>query len=216
MALAMNKFVKETMAKYGTIQECFWDDEIDSVLIPDRFLDEERIWEVLCCCTEEAWEHVYKNRTKYSMRIRQMIEPADFRPEVKMVVREMTDKDMEAIAKQRDAELKREFEETVWPKMRDEIGEHEATQIDRDLDEADYNLHMAKRRMTEYLAKKSKKYVPPSARKGVVDSALLDIEKHIAECEDRRAELEKRIDELEKKLDEEKKDECFQEWLCKL
>jgi len=219
MALKMYQFIKDTMAKYGTIQECYWDNEIDAVLGADEFLDEERIQEVLNACTQEAWDYVYANRSKYSTRIRQLIEPADYWPDksrFKMTVREMTDSDMENIGKQREADRRKEFEETIWGDVKDTIPERPMDELDDELDDAWEDLTAAKKRMTDFLSKKSGKYVPPSARKSTVDPLQLEIEEEIADCQKKFDEIEKRIFEADEKYLEVKKNECFQEWMCQL
>lgn len=215
----MAKYINETRKKYGTILECYWDDEIDSVLIPDNFLDEERIQEVLNACTVEAWEHVYANRHNYSQRIRQYIEPKDFRVDTskytKMVVREMTEEDMVRLEKEKSAAKRIQFMEDVWPEMKKDVPERPHQDIDDEADELWEDLVAAKQRMTEFLGKKTKKYVPPSARK-TVDPDQQDIEDDIAACQKAFDDCEKRIDEADEKYWQEKANVYFEAWMCEV
>lgn len=211
MAVQMAKFINMRNAKYGTIQECYWDDEIDSVLIPDEFQDEESIHEALNACTQEAWDHVYANRAKYSTRIRSIIEPKDYYPKTKMVVREMTDDDMIQIEVDRLAGKKAEFE-GIWNIVKTDIPDRSFERVDDDADMAWDALTKAKHRMTVFMTKKNGRYIPPSSRK-VVDPEQQEIEDDIAECEKKFAECEKRISDADNEYWDEKKNECFQEWL---
>lgn len=215
MALTMSKFINQLNKKYGTIQECYWDNEIDSVLIPDEFLDEERIQEVLDACTEEAWAYVYANRAKYSTRIRKMIEPADYFPNTskfKLRVSDLTDEMVLRLEAEKIAAKKREFEENVFPSLEDTISDRPHNDVDEEADVAWEKLTKAKKRMTEFMAKKKHKYVPPSARQSV-DPEQQEIEDDISACEKEFDECEKRISEEDKKYYDEKKNELFQNWL---
>lgn len=216
MAVTMAKFINSTMTKYGTIQECYFDNEIDSVLIPDEFLDEERIQEVLNATTDLAWAHVNANKKKYSPRIRMMIDRKDFRPssKIKMIVREMTDKDIENIRKERMASKMKEFDDK-WEEIRKTLPARPMDDLDDAYDDAWQSLSAARDRMTAYLSKKNGRYVPPSARKNV-DPEEVAIEKDINECKKEFEETEKRISEAEDKYWEVKKNECFQDWLCQV
>jgi hypothetical protein len=216
MAVQMAKFINFRNAKYGTIQECYWDDEIDSVLIPDEFLDEERIQEVLNACTAEAWAHVYANRDKYSPRIRDMIEPKNvWSGKRKMVVREMTDDDMVRLEREARSAKKAVFDTEAWPSIKADIPERPQEEVDDDADYAWEALTKAKQRMTDFIAKKKNRYVPPSVRK-TVDPEQQEIEDDIEQCEKEFEEAEKRILEADELYWSQKQNECFQEWLCEM
>lgn len=210
----MAKHIKETRKKYGTILECYWDDEIDSVLTQDTFLDDERIQEVLDACTEEAWAYVYANRHKYPARIRKCIEPNDYRVpagKIKMVVREMTENDMARIEHERSAAKRVDFDQNVWPDMKKNLPDRPHDELDDEADELWDNLMYAKQRMTDFFGK-TKKYIPPSAR-GTVDSEQREIEEEIDLAQKEFDECEKRISEADEKYWVDKANECFQEWL---
>lgn len=210
----MAKHIKDTRKKYGTILECYWDDEIDSVLVQDTFLDDERIQEVLDACTEEAWAYVYANRHKYSERIRKCIEPNDYRvppKKIKMAVREMTDSDMVRIEQDRNASKRAQFERDVWPKMKEDILDRPYSLVDSEAEDLWEYLMSVKQRMTDFLGK-SKKYVPPSAR-GTVNLEQKEIEDEIALAQKEFDDCEKRISEADDKYLSDKLNECFQEWL---
>lgn len=215
MALTMNKFINQVNKKYGTIQECYWDNEIDSVLIPDEFLDEEGIQQVLDGCTEEAWAYVYANRSKYSTRVRKLIEPKDYYPDTskfKLRVGDLTDEMAMRLEAEKMSAKKREFEENVFPSLEDTISDRPHDDVDEEADIAWEKLTKAKKRMTDFMSKKKQKYTPPNART-VVDPEQQEIEDDIEAHEKAFDECEKRISEEDKKYYEEKKNELFQNWL---
>lgn len=217
MALTMDKFINMRMKKYGTIEECYRDDEIDAVLIPDEFLDEESIQEALDACTIEAWDYVRANRHQYSMRIRKLIEPNDFRPSLKktkMKIREMSDKDIETQERLYREKKMKEFE-PKWEEIQKNLPDRSEDELDDQLDEAWDALNAARNRMTEYLEKRKKKYIPSYARKEM-DEEQEEIEEEINECEAAYDEIEKRISEADKKYFEEKKNEYFEKWLLQV
>lgn len=213
----MAKHIKDTRKKYGTILECYWDDEIDSVLIPDIFLDEERIQEVLDACTEEAWAYVYANRHKYSERIRKYIEPKDYSiPDktIRMKVREMTENDMARLEKEKVADRRAQFEREVWPKIKEDLPDRPYSLVDSEAEDLWEQLMEAKQRMTDFLGK-TKKYIPPSAR-GTVNLDQKEIEDEIKLCQEEFDDCEKRISQADEKYYSDKLNEHFQAWLCEV
>lgn len=217
MALQMEKFIRQTNKKYGTISECYWDNEIDAALIPDQFLDEERIQEVLDACTQEAWDHVYPNRHKYSDRIRKLIEPRDFQfdtRKLKLKVVDLTDEIADQIEEEKTLKKRAEFDRDIWPEMMKDLPERHRDELDDEADDLWDQLVAAKQRMTDFLAKRSTRYVPPHLRGKDFDQQ--EIEDEIAECQKAFDDVEKRIAEADNKYWEEKANEHFQIWLCSL
>lgn len=215
MALTMDVAINKMYKVYGTILETYTKDETNSLLLADRFLHDEDIQHLLDYADQEAWDYVYANRNKYSHRIRRLIEPRDFYPSnFKMKLRDMTDKDMEDIKNQRDAQKIAEMEKR-WESIKDNISERPVDELDDELDDAWEALSAAKDRMTEYLARKKKTYVPPSARR-VVDEEQQEIEEEIAECQKEFNAIEKRIEKADSEYLSKKKDEYFQKWMCEM
>lgn len=215
MAVNMKMITHETLGRFGTLLDSYWDDEIDEILIPDDFPNEESIQYVLDRCTHEAWDHVYANRKKYSNRIRYMIEPRDFWAAsglMKMKVRELTETEIE----RRDAEERalkiKEFEEKVWNTMKSHIPDRPVDDLDDEIDEAWEKLSAAKDRMTKFLSKKKTgSYVPPSAR--TIDPERKKIEDAIADCQSTFNDITKRIAEADARYMEQQKTEEFNRWM---
>jgi hypothetical protein len=206
----MEKFINDRFAKYGTISECYRDDEIDAVLsIP---MDDETALGILDACTQEAWDHVCANKDKYPHNIRLIIEP--YRPKTKKRVVELTDQLEEQLKKEKKTSRMKEFE-VQWAMLKTSIPDRPMDELDDELDDAWSHLSVAKSSMTEYLDRKNKKYVPPSARR-VSDPELTEIEREISECQDIFNAIEKRIQEEDEKYMAQKKNELFEKWLREL
>lgn len=206
----MEKFINDRFAKYGTISECYRDDEIDAVLAVQ--MDDETAQGILDGCTQEAWDHVCANKEKYPSNIRLLIEP--FRPKTKMRVLELTDQLEEQLKREAKATRMKEFE-VQWNMIKKSIPDRPMDDLDDELDDAWSHLSVAKSRMTEYLERKNKKYVPPSARRAV-DPELAEIETEISECQGIFNAIEKRIHEADEKYMAQKKNELFEKWLREL
>jgi hypothetical protein len=217
MALQMEKFIQQTIKKYGTITEYYHDNEIDAVLIPDQFLDEERIEEVLYACSPEAWDHVYANRRKYSVRIQKLVEPRDFQFDIQKLKRkvvDLTDEIVDEIEQKKELEMRAKFDRDIWPEMKKNVAERHQDELDDEADDLWDDLMAAKQKMTVFLSRKSGRYVPPHLRG--IDHEHQEIEDEIAKCQKAFDEAEKRISEADDKYWEEKANEQFEIWMFQL
>ena len=63
-------------------------EELDFLLLRDWFVDEESIYDLLDWSSDEAFNYVYDNRSRYSERVRMVIEPndwkGDYKPKLKL------------------------------------------------------------------------------------------------------------------------------------
>lgn len=210
----METTIKTLYKTYGTILESYTKDEIDAMFIANDFSDDQSIFEAIHLANDSAWEYVYNNRTKYPTRIRSCIEPDDYKCRTKLRVVDLTDKVIASIEREKELAKRKEFD-VYWETIKETIPERPRDELDDELDEAWDNLMEAKKMMTDYLAKKKLKYIPPSARKNV-DSDEEEIEIEIQERQDEFDEIEKRIDEADKNYLAKRKDERFQVWLCQV
>ena len=207
---SMETFTNKRFATHGTLSECYRDNEIDAVLsVP---MDNETALGILDACTQEAWEHVCANKDKYPNNIRLLIEP--YRPKTKKRVVDLTDELQERLEKERKMAKMKEFD-LMWEMTRKSVPERSADELDDELDDAWSHLCQAKSTMTEYLERKNKRYVPPSARRAS-DPELTEIEREISECQDIFNAIEKRIHERDEKYMAQKKNELFEKWLREL
>lgn len=196
----------------ASIRESFNTEQADRLLMENNFLDENDLWDVIQYADDSAFEYIYANRKKYATNIQYLIEPEDrIPPRIKVVVRDMTDKDIKDDAAARISAKKREFED-LWMDIEESIGDRPYGDIDQEYDDSWEKLQDVRQRMTTYLSKKSGKYVAPSSR-SKSDDALDKLEKEMDACKQTYHAIEKRIEEADKKYLAEKKDEYYQRWL---
>ena len=190
---------------------------MDALLTRDWFIDEEGIQEVLECADQDAWDWIYANRSKYSTRIRMLIEPDDYRVPVdklKIRVVELTDSMMEQIESERKKKIEQAFEKD-WIERSKSIQDRGFGDVDSDLDDAWDNFCRAKDVLTKYLEKPtSKKYVPPTSRgKETVEPKQLELEDSVRKMENEYDAAQKVVDETDTLYWDTKKHEYRKTWM---
>lgn len=197
-----------------SIRETFTLEQADRLLTENTFFCDEDLWDVIEYADDEAYEFIYKNRSKYAGEIQYLLEPKDFiPPAVKMSVREMTDKDMVDLERARRAILIASLEDT-WSKMDKPERPHD--ELDQAADEAWEKLTAIRNRISEQMSnKKPSKYVPPSQRGKPAVSTQIDatLEQEFEECKKQYEEIEKRIESADKKYIADKKNEFFSQYV---
>lgn len=151
--------------------ESFYDsydfETVDSLLSRDWFIDNADIDDVLNFANKNAWDLVYANRTKYSTRIRMLIEPEDYRVPIETLntkVVDMTDSMFDTLQMDKLRKRNNAFEKD-WIIHSKTIQERKFDEVDFVLDDAWNNLTFAKDALENYLATpSSKKYVVPTGR----------------------------------------------------
>jgi hypothetical protein len=191
-------------------------DDVDALLLANNFLEDEDIWELIESTDQQTWDYVHENWQKYPHRVQTILNPTYFMPDrskLKMRVVELTDESMAHIEAKLRASKMKEFD-IYWKTIKDGI-ERPVDSLDDELDDAWQVLSVAKDRMTQYLAKKKSRYVPPSARK-TIDDEQKAIEDEILECKKQFESIEKRIDAADTAYIEKKKNERFEKWLLEV
>lgn len=195
-----------------SIRESFNKEQAHRLLTENNFFCDEDLWDVLDYADDDAYKYIYNNRANYASYIHYLLEPTDFvPPRSKMIVREMTDKDMKDMEAEQTSAKKREFDH-LWISIEKTIGDRPYDDIDKMHDDAWDALQNVRTRMTAYLSKKNAKYVPPSARSST-DPVFDKLDKELDECKRVYEEIEKQVEEADKKYLADKKDEHYQKWL---
>jgi hypothetical protein len=192
-----------------------WGD-VDSLLLANTFLEDEEVWNLVSNADQDTYDYVHNNLHTYPHRIQTILNRTYFMPErklLKMKVVELTDASENLMIARARESKKHEFE-VYWNTIKDNY-ERPTDSLDDELDDAWQALSAARDRMTEYLAKKKSKYVPPSARK-TVDLDQKEIEDDIAECKKEFENIEKRIQDADNEYLEKKKNERFEAWLLEV
>jgi hypothetical protein len=166
---------------------------VDTLLIRDWFLDRESIQEMLNTAGQDAWDYVHENRKKYSMRIQELIEPADFYPNpAKLRVRVKEVSQTEWNKMQEDLKAKRdEILEQKWVEHSKTIPDRPHNDLDAALNDAWNNFCNSKENLKRYTTSSKRKYVPPGAR--TVDPQQKKLEDHTREMENRFDEANKAV-----------------------
>jgi len=173
----------------------------DNLLSRDWFIEDDCIQEVLERADQDAWDWIYANRSKYSTRIRMLIEPEDYRfpvEKLKIRVAELTDSMMEKINSERQKKIDDAFEKD-WIEHSKTIQDRGFGNVDSELDDAWDNFCHAKDVLTKYLEKPAaKKYVAPGSRgKDTVDPKQIEIETNIRKMENEYDLAQKAVDEVD-------------------
>ena len=85
----------------------------DFLLKRDWFVYDEDIWDLLNQLSEDDYWTIYDQRHIYSKRVRMMIEPADFRPDVsrlKIQIREASDEEFEEMERKAIQQIRQNIE----------------------------------------------------------------------------------------------------------
>jgi len=211
----LDQTVNKIKKDLASMWEWYDRETMDTLLTRDWFVEDDMIQEVLDCADQDAWEWVYKNRKKYSTRIRMRIEPNDYRfpvEKLKFRVVELTDKMIETM----DYEKKKKFEdafEKEWIQHSKTIEDRPVCSIDSALDDAWEKLTIAKVNLKKYLEK-------PVARKYVAHGSLTKVDTKQTELEEAVRKIENeyaRLEEEEKEIDTlywtTKRDEYRKTWM---
>jgi hypothetical protein len=189
---------------------------MDNLLIRNWFTTDDDILDVLDCA--ESWGHVYDNRFKYPLNVREIIEPYDYKNSLKTInlkVKELTNKEWDAIDRAIQLKNENEFEDD-WAQYSETISDRTMGSVDTLLDDAWDNFCAAKDKLTKYLESKNKKYVAPSARTTKVDPKQQEIEDHIRAMENEYDEAQKAVESVESIYWENKKNDYRKTWMPKL
>ena len=180
------------------------------------FTTDDDILDVLDCA--ESWSHVYDNRFKYPMNVRELIEPYDYKNSLKMInlnVKDLTNKEWDAIDRAIQLKTEKEFED-AWNQYSETISDRTMSSVDTLLDDAWDNFCAAKDKLTKYLESKNRKYVAPSARTTKVDPKQQEIEDHIRAMENEYDAAQKAVESVESIYWENKKNDYRKTWMPKL
>jgi hypothetical protein len=195
-------------------------DTVNQLLTRDWFIDEDDILDVLDSADKIAYDYVYNNRSKYSKRIHQLIEPDDFRfPIKKLNVRvvNITEPMMKNIETEHKKSVSDMFERK-WIEYSKDIQDRTIGEVDTDLDNAWDKFCQAKESLAKYIANPSaKKYVSPGSRgKDVVDSKQAELEEIVRKAENEYDLAQKKVDETDEEYWNTKKSEYGSTWMSTL
>jgi len=213
--------IKQILLNITKRTESFYDSydskTMDELLTRDWFMDHDSIVDVLDCANQNAWNYVYENRSKYSTRIRMLIEPDDYRvPLEKLKIRlvDITDPMMERIENNQRKKNDELFEKD-WVEYSKSVQDRGFSDEDSDLDDACDNFCRAKDRLTKYLEKpNAKKYVTPGSRGNTyVDPKQVELEEAIRTSEQEYDLAQKAVDEVDTVYWGRKKMEYRKQWL---
>jgi hypothetical protein len=195
-------------------------DTVNQLLTRDWFIDEDDILDVLDSADKTAYAYVYNNRSKYSKRIHQLIEPDDFRFPIKKLnvrVLNITEPMMKNIETEHKKSVSDMFERK-WIEYSKDIQDRTIGEVDTDLDNAWDKFCQAKESLAKYIANPSaKKYVSPGSRgKDVVDSKQAELEEIVRKAENEYDLAQKRVDEADEEYWNTKKSEYGSTWMSTL
>lgn len=208
-----------SIVKHDSIWERFDRKTADELLTRDWFIDDHHIYNILDCADEEAWDFIYTNRNKYSKRIREIIEPNDYRipiEKLRIKIRDLSDKDWEAVIRERKRQLDSQFE-NHWLEYSECLSERPLGEADSLLDDAWERVSKAKDKLTKYNASHPNTYMAPSMRgKQTVNSKQKLIEDEIRCMENEYEKAQKAVDASNSEYWETKKNEYRKTWMPKL
>ena len=219
MEKVTNYFKKVLKGKESIIDEWYDMETVDFLLMRDWFIDNQSIVELLKIADQDAWDYVYKNRTKYSNRIRHVIEYRDFLAHPSRLTMKCVDY-TDAMYNKRNADIiahqKQQFEKD-WQAYSANLPERCLESIDSQLDDIWRDLELAKTKLKEYNEKKPKKYVPPSMRgKEAPDEMQLKLTNAISSLETNFTSITKAVADADKTYRDNKKDEYYSYWLSSM
>jgi hypothetical protein len=205
-------------------REPIWDNfdfkTADELLTRDWFVDEDSIRYIIYYANQEAWDFIYANRTKYSRRIREIIEPHDYQvsPEkLRIKVRCVSDKEWNDMLRVSQRKLDDKFQ-VDWAKHSESVPDRPLREIDSLLDDAWDRMVKTKDNLTKYLACRSKAYVPPSMRgkKEPDDPKQTAIENEIRSMENEYDKIQKLVEEIDSAYWETQKNDYRKKWVPSL
>jgi hypothetical protein len=155
----MEKFALDVVYDRDTVWQYFDIKTTDSLLSRNWFYHTQDIVDVLNSADEDAWAYIYKHRSKYSPNIRQLIEPNDYRIHSNLRVVELTDIMMFRMEKERKDQCMAD-----WIQEIKNISPRPHDETDRQLRQAHRACEDAKKSLSDYLEKQTKKYKSPMAK----------------------------------------------------
>lgn len=207
------------IVKNESAWECFDVTTADELLTRDWFIDEQYIYDIIDCADQEAWDYIYLNRRKYSRRIREIIEPNDYRiplEKLRIKVRCVSDQEWNDIIRQNKSKLDVAFEKD-WTEYSECVSDRPLKDVDSRLDDAWDRFGRAKDKLTKYLESRPKSYIPPSMRgKEIVDPKQTVIENEIRSMENEYDKIQKLVAQADSEYWKTKKNEYRKNWMPKL
>ena len=155
----MEKFALDVVYDRDTVWQYFDTKTTDSLLSRNWFYHTQDIIDVLNSADEDAWAYIYKNRSKYPPNIRQLIEPNDYKIHSIKPVVELTDIMIFRMEKERKDQCMAD-----WIQEIKNISPRPQDEIDRQLRQAHRACEDAKKNLSDYLEKQTKKYKSPMAK----------------------------------------------------
>lgn len=193
---------------------------VNQLLTRDWFINEDDILDVIDSADKNAYDYLYKNRSKYSKRIHQLIEPDDFRfPIEKLNIRvvNITESMMKNIETEHKKTVSDMFERK-WIEHSKNIQDRTIGTVDTDLDNAWDKFCEAKESLAKYVANpNAKKYISPSSRgKEVIDNKQKELEEVVRNAENEYDLAQKRVDDADEEYWNTKKSEYGATWMSTL
>lgn len=193
---------------------------VNQLLTRDWFINEDDILDVIDSADKNAYDYLYKNRSKYSKRIHQLIEPDDFRfPIEKLNIRvvNITESMMKNIETEHKKTVSDMFERK-WIEHSKDIQDRTIGTVDTDLDNAWDKFCQAKESLAKYVANpNAKKYISPSSRgKEVIDNKQKELEEVVRNAENEYDLAQKRVDDADEEYWNTKKSEYGATWMSTL
>ena len=193
---------------------------VNQLLARDWFINEDDILDVIDASDKNAYNYLYNNRSNYSKRIHQLIEPDDFRfPIEKLNIRvvNITEPMMKNIETEHKKTVSEMFERK-WIEHSKNIQDRTIGTVDTDLDNAWDKFCQAKESLAKYVANpNAKKYISPSSRgKEVIDNKQKELEEVVRNAENEYDLAQKRVDDADEEYWNTKKSEYGATWMSTL
>jgi len=208
-----------TVVKHESILESFDTKTADELLSRNLFVSDEDMYHVIDYADDDAWNYIYTNRHKYAKRIREVIEPNDYKVPIENLVtkiRELSDKEWDTLKLNKERKLEAQFEKD-WTEYSDCISDRPLGEVDSRLDDAWEKFTHTKDKLTKYIASRSKTYLAPSLRgKEIADPKQVKIEDEIREMENEYDKAQKLVEDTDSAYWETKKNEYRKTWMPKL
>lgn len=202
--------------KNDSAWECFDVTTVDELLTRDWFIDEQYIYDIIDCADQEAWDYIYLHRSKYSRRIREIIEPNDYRvspDKLRIRVRCVSDKELNDINRENKMKLEDSFEKD-WTEHSKGVSGRPLKDVDSRLDDAWDRFARAKDKLIKYIESRPKSYSSPSMRGN--DPKQTVIENEIRKMENEYENIQKLVDQADFEYWKTKKNEYRKNWVPKL
>lgn len=206
----MEDFALSVVYDRDSVWQSFDKKTADFLLHRNWFYHNQDIVDVLNSADEDAWAYIYKNRSKYSLRIRQIIEPNDYKIHSTKPVVELTDRMIFMMEKERKDKCMDDWIQelkNVPPRPHDDI--------DTQLEQADHAFEHANDLLANYLEKQTKKYKSPLGRL-LVDPKQKALEDTLAKVKNERDNVKDRVVNATISYLETKRRDFEAQWVFKL